>query len=253
MPVSAAGMAEHVHNLSYDGTALLIGTHQGLWSQEPGASPQQISHDSFDVMGFTRDGDRWLASGHPGPGMDAPADLGLLKSTDQGRTWNEVSLGGEVDFHRLVTSGTAVAGINAHDGRLLRSEDAGATWVDLGAPGLYDLAIHPADSSTLVGTTPDGPVRSTDGGVAFTPVANAPLLALLAWTAGTLYGIDVDGAVYASTDDGATWERRGEVSRQPAALAADGDRVAALVGNRIVESTDGGTTFNPRIVDIPGH
>jgi hypothetical protein len=43
------------------------------------------------------------------------------------------------------------------------------------------------------------------------------------------------------------------VSQQPAALAADGDRIAALVGNRIMESSDGGATFSPRIVDIPGH
>lgn len=252
-PVSATGMAEHIHNLAYDGARLLIGTHQGLWSQEAGTSPDQISREPFDVMGLTRDGDRWLASGHPGQGMNAPADLGLMQSTDRGRTWDEVSLSGEVDFHRLVTSGTVVVGVNAHDGRVLRSEDGGATWADLGTPGLYDMAISPVDSSILVGTTPDGPVRSSDGGGSFTPVAGAPLLALLAWAGGALYGIDVDGVVYRSTDDGATWERRGEVSEQPAALAADGDRVAALVGNRIVESTDGGTTFSPRIVDIPGH
>jgi hypothetical protein len=252
-PVSGDGMAEHVHNLAYDGSTLLIGTHQGLWAQEPGQEPVQISRDPFDVMGFTRGDGRWLASGHPGPGMDAPADLGLLQSTDQGRTWDEVSLGGEVDFHRLVTSGPVVVGVNAHDGRVLRSDDSGATWAALGAPGIYDLAMNPDDPSILVGTTPDGPVRSIDGGSAFEPVADAPLLALLAWTGSTLYGIDVDGSVFASTDDGATWERRGAVSKQPAALAADGDRIAALVGNRIVESSDGGADFSPRIVDIPGH
>lgn len=252
-PVSGVGMAEHVHNLAYDGGRLLIGTHQGLWAQASGQEPDQVSRDSFDVMGFTRADDRWLASGHPGPGMDAPADLGLLQSTDQGRTWDEVSLGGEVDFHRLVTSRAVVVGVNAHDGRLLRSDDGGQSWADLGTPGLYDVVIGPADPSLLVGTTPDGPVRSTDGGASFTPVSEAPLLALLAWSGGTIYGIDVDGTVYASTDAGATWGRRGAVSQQPAALAADGDRIAALVGNRIMESSDGGATFSPRIVDIPGH
>lgn len=252
-PVSGAGMAEHVHNLAYDGERLLIGTHQGLWLQASGQKPEQVSRDSFDVMGFTRTGDRWLASGHPGPGMDAPAGLGLLQSTDQGRTWDEVSLGGEVDFHRLVTSGDVVVGVNAHDGRMLRSDDGGRSWVDLGTVGLYDVVISPVDPSVLVGTTPDGPVRSTDGGATFTPVPEASLLALLAWTGAALYGIDVEGTVYASTDDGVTWERRGAVSEQPAALAADGNRIAALVGNRIVESTDGGATFSPRIRDIPGH
>lgn len=252
-PVSGAGMAEHVHNLAYDGERLLIGTHEGLWAQAPGEDPEQVSRDTFDVMGFSRADDRWLASGHPGPGMDAPADLGLLQSADQGRTWTEVSLGGEVDFHRLVTSGDVVVGVSAHDGRLLRSEEGGVTWVDLGTPGLYDIVASPTDDAILVGTTPDGPVRSTDGGASFSAVADAPLLALLAWTAGSLYGVDVDGGVFKSSDDGETWVQQGAVSRQPSALAADGTRVAALVGNRIVESTDGGVSFDARIVDIPGH
>lgn len=88
--------------------------------------------------------------------MDAPADLRLLETTDQGRTWTEVSLGGEVDFHRLVVSGDVVACLNVHDGRLLRPDDDGATWTDLGVPGLYDVAISPADPSIIVGTTENG-------------------------------------------------------------------------------------------------
>lgn len=50
-------------------------------------------------------------------------------------------LSGEVDFHRLAPSDSVVVGLNAADGRLLRSDDDGATWTDLGVPGLYDLAI----------------------------------------------------------------------------------------------------------------
>ena len=252
-PASGADMAGHIHNLGYDGRRLLIGTHEGLWAQDPGATPAQVSEQAFDVMGFTPAADRWLASGHPGAGMDAPADLGLLASTDQGRTWTEVSLGGEVDFHRLVSSGDVVVGLNAHDGRLLRSEDGGDTWADLGVPGLYDVAISPVDPSLVVGTTEDGPVRSTDGGATFTPLSDAPLLALLAWADDTVYGIDVDGAVHASSDNAVTWVQRGSVSRQPTALAADGTTLAALVGNRIVESIDGGVSFSPRIVELAGH
>jgi hypothetical protein len=78
-PVSGADMACHIHNLAYDGCQILIGTHEGLWGQTPGATPTQVSEDAFDVMGFTSITDRWLASGHPGEGMDAPADLGLLQ------------------------------------------------------------------------------------------------------------------------------------------------------------------------------
>lgn len=246
-------MAGHIHNLTYDGRRLLIGTHEGLWAQGLGATPAQVSDEAFDVMGFTPAADRWLASGHPGGGMDAPADLGLLESTDQGRTWTEVSLGGEVDFHRLATSGDVVFGLNAHDGRLLRSDDDGATWADLGVPRLYDLAISPTDPSVIVGTTENGPVRSTDSGATFQPIAGAPLLALLAWTGETLYGADVDGQVSVSEDDGTTWSPMGSLPTQPAALAATGTTVSALVGDTIFESVDGGGLFVPRITDLAGH
>jgi photosystem II stability/assembly factor-like uncharacterized protein len=246
-------MAGHIHNLGYDGRRLLIGTHEGLWAQDPGAAPAQVSEQDFDVMGFTPAADRWLASGHPGPGMDAPPDLGLLASTDQGRTWSEVSLGGAVDFHRLLSSGDVVVGLNAHDGRLLRSEDGGDTWADLGVPGLYDMAISPADPSLVVGTTENGPVRSTDGGAAFTPLADAPLLALLAWTGDTLFGVDVEGTLHASADAGVSWAPRGTVPAQPSALAATGTTIAALVGDTVLESVDGGASFVARITDLAGH
>lgn len=252
-PVSGADMAGHIHNLAYDGRQLLIGTHEGLWGQTPGATPTQVSEDAFDVMGFTPTTDRWLASGHPGEGMDAPADLGLLQSTDQGRTWTDVSLSGEVDFHRLATSDSVVVGLNAADGRLLRSDDDGATWTDLGVPALYDLAIDPTNSSIVIGTTEDGPVRSTDSGATFQPIDGAPLLALLAWTGGTLYGAGVDGQVMVSQDGGATWSAVGSLPAQPAALTAAGAAIAALVDDNILESLDGGRSFSPRLTDLGGH
>lgn len=248
-----ATMAGHVHTLAYEGETLLIGTHEGLWAQAPGSDPAPRSTDPFDVMGFALAGDRMLASGHPGPGMDAPADLSLLASDDRGVTWSEVSLGGEVDFHRLTASGDVVLGINARDGRLLRSADRGLTWTDLGTPGLFDLAVAPTDPAVVVATRETGPVRSTDGGVSFAAIDAAPLLALLAWTDTTLYGIAPDGRVHASSDAGMTWSARGTVGELPIAVASDGPRMAALVGNDILESPDGGTTFSPRLEDLAGH
>ncbi|CAB4949985.1 unannotated protein [freshwater metagenome] len=252
-PISGAELAGHIHNLAYDGRRLLIGTHEGLWGQVPGARPAQLSDDAFDVMGLTIAGDRWLASGHPGDGMDAPADLGLLQSTDRGRTWAEVSLGGEVDFHRLAASGAVVVGLNAHDGRLLRSDDGGTAWIDLGVPGLYDLAVSPADPAVIVGTSESGPVRSIDSGASFNAVGGAPLLALLAWTGGTLYGADVDGRIHESTDDGITWKPLGSLPSQPSALAATGATIAALVADTVLESVDGGASFTLRITGLGGH
>ena len=247
---------EHVHGLALDGQRLVVGTHQGLWGQDPGQDPVQVSDTAFDVMGLALDGDRWLASAHPAAGQDAADDLGLQASTDAGVTWAPVSLQGEVDFHRLVAAADTVMGMSAHDGKLLRSTDGGTTWDDLGTPALFDLAVDPAQPRTVVATTQKGPVRSTDGGTTFTPIPDAPLVAFLAWTNRTLYGLAPDGTLQASTDGGTTWEARGNAgSGQPGALAADGDTVVALTGSVVTQSTDGGATFAPRLnlIGAQGH
>jgi hypothetical protein len=245
--VDVAGAAwEHVHNLAFDGDALLLGTHQGLYRQVPGQQPELISDTPFDAMGLTYDGQQWLASGHPAPGDELPSDLGLRASPD-GRTWTTLSLAGEVDFHRLAASGTTVMGIPAHGDTLLRSTDAGATWTRLDNPGVFDLAVDPVDPTRAVATTQSGPISSQDQGGSWVPLPAAPLIAFISWTPSGLLGLAPDGAVMASTDAGATWQTRGSVGGQPAALAVSADNVAALVGDRVVHSQDGGKTFSVRI------
>jgi hypothetical protein len=250
--VTGAGWA-HVHNLAYtgDGT-LLLGTHEGLYQQLPGQQPALLSETPFDVMGLAYDGTRWLASGHPSQGEDLPADLGLRASPD-GRAWTTVSLLGEVDFHRLTAAGDTVLGVAAHDGTLLRSTDAGATWTRLDNPGLFDLALHPADAGRAVATTESGPVVSADAGSTWKASAGAPVLAFVGWTDDALLGVAPDGTVHASTDDGATWTVRGSAGGQPAAIAVDGQRLAVLVGGTVRESTDGGATFADRLTGIGDH
>ena len=243
----------HVHNLALIGDVLFIGSHEGFWRHTLQQEPVLVSDPAFGVMGLFRSGNRWLASGHPGPNMDAPSVLGLLESQDSGVTWQSVSLLGEVDFHRLVSTGDVVLGVNAHSNSLLRSTDGGHTWRDLGTPPLFDLAIDPADPNSVFATTEAGPVRSTDGGITFTPGTSPVLLALLAWTEQGLYASAVDGQIFHSTDSGTTWDTRGTLGGQPAALAADSSNVVGVVGDSIFGSSDGGVTFNKRVAGSGGH
>ena len=105
----------------------------------------------------------------------------------------------------------------------------------------------------VLGTQQSGPVRSTDGGKTFQPIPDAPLLAFLAWTGSTVYAIATDNTVHVSNDAGATWEQLGQLQGQPQALGADGDRVVALAGSTIWDSTNGGRTFTPRIAGLADH
>jgi hypothetical protein len=251
-PVSADGIdIGHVHNVSLDGDAVLLGTHEGLYRQDPGRPPAPVG-DPFDVMGLTIDGDRWLSSGHPGHGMDAPADLGLRASTDNGSTWKQVSLAGEVDFHRLTASGATVLGVNSGDGLLWRSTDDGATW-DTHGEGPFDLALNPADPKQGIATTSTGPLSSSDGGLTWTPIAGAPPIAFVAWTDTGIVGADPDGKIMRSTDGGTTWTQAGAVDGQPSGLAASGEHVVVLQGETLWESADAGATFTARINGLPGN
>jgi hypothetical protein len=248
--VVAPGGWGHVHSIALDGTRLLLGTHDGLWQQLAGQTPTQLSSTTFDVMGLAVSGGTLLASGHPPEGSSAPADLGLITSTDGGQSWAEVSLGGMVDFHRLVASGDVVTGISASDDTLIRSDDAGQAWTDLGKSTLFDLAIDPKDPSQLLGTSNGGPMASSDGGTTFTSLMGAPLMALLAWTDAGICGAGVSGRIYASTDSGQTWTPAGTVGAQPEAVAAEGSTVVAVVGTKVVESNDGGASFTDRVTGI---
>jgi photosystem II stability/assembly factor-like uncharacterized protein len=241
-----------VHNLAYDGPSLVLGTHGGLFRQAPGQPAEQLSATRFDVMGLAHDGTRWLASGHPGADENLPADLGLRASAD-GRTWTTVSLLGEVDFHRLTAAGPTILGVSAHDRALLRSTEGGTTFTRIDNPGVFDVALDPGDPTRALATTQTGLMATNDRGDTWQPVSGAPLLAFVAWTTDRVYGITPDGTVHVSTDGGARWTPRGTVGGQPGAAAAEGDRVAVLVGGSVLESTDGGATFAPRLTGIGGH
>ena len=250
--VSGADVGGHVHHVAIDGTDVILGTHDGVWRQRTGEPPRRVSEPPFDVMGLALTADRMLASGHPGPQMDAPADLGLIASVDGGQSWRSVSLWGEVDFHRLTAAGDVVMGVAAADGALLRSEDAGASWSVLTGIPSIDVAIDPGNPESILVTTENGVASSVDGGESWSAVPDAPLLGLLAWTDGRVYGADAQGRVHVSEDAGRSWSARGILPAPAMAVAADGDRVLAYVGGTVVESTDGARTFLARVTDLPG-
>jgi hypothetical protein len=229
--------------------ALYIATHSGLFRSAPGeSSATRVEAPEQDLMGFSIAGpDRFVASGHPGPGMDAPAALGMIESTDRGRSWETLSLSGEADLHLLRASGDAAY---AYDGLLRVSADAGRSWEQREAPDeLIDIAIDPADGNHVLASTGAGVRSSSDGGRTWDDTSlKAP--ALLAWAgeAGPL-AIGGDGRIFRSRDGGSTWVPGGGTYRgQLAAFAADAaGTIYVAQGNGAVDaSTDGGRTWRPR-------
>ncbi|MFD4314938.1 F510_1955 family glycosylhydrolase [Streptomyces sp. NPDC058548] len=252
---SAAALS-HIHGLGLRGDSLYVATHQGIYTPDADGAPVPVGDRRDDFMGFTVTAEgHFLASGHPAPGADGPADLGLVASTDSGRTWREKSLAGKVDFHALDTArDSTVYGYDSANGRLRVSAD-GVTWDDRAALRALDIAVSPADPATVLASTESGVARSTDGGRTFAPGAGR-VLAYLSWGApDALFGVDPDGVLFRGTGGGAGWNRVSTVpGGAPQALTVvDARRLLVATGDGVYESRDAGRTFERRMaVKAPG-
>jgi hypothetical protein len=246
----------HVHGLGINPTdkALFIATHSGTYRVPRGAARAvRVGEGRQDTMGFTIVGpDRFLGSGHPDPQamreQNLPPNLGLIESTDGGRTWTPISLLGEADFHVLRSRGSQVYGFDSTGGRLLVSRDAGRTWSRRPIPaGLIDLALHPQRSSHVVAATERGLIASTDDGRRWR--ALSPGVGLLAWPAPrALLLVDGAGQVHVSRNAGQGWIAIGNIGGQPAAFyAAPGRELyVALHDGTVKRSADGGRSWELR-------
>lgn len=245
----AAASIVDVHGIGVNPAdkALYIATHSGLFRSPPDASTAvRVDAPEQDLMGFSVAGpDRFVASGHPGPGQQGTMSLGLLESRDRGRSWQSISLQGS-DLHLLRAAGDAVY---AFDGQLRASRDGGRTWQQRSAPDrLIDVAIDPADGDRVLAATESGVQASLDGARTWQKTSlNGPVL--LVWAQpGRPAAIGGDGAVQTSTDGGRRWKPAGTAGGQPAAFAADreGALYVARPDGAVDWSSDGGRTWRPR-------
>ncbi|MEW1549504.1 F510_1955 family glycosylhydrolase [Streptomyces tsukubensis] len=241
----------HIHGVEVhpgDGK-LYVATHNGIYTPGAEGRPRLVGDRKDDFMGFTlgKDG-TFLASGHPAPGRDAPANLGLIESKDTGRSWQDRSLTGEVDFHSLDHAHDTVYGYDSTNGLLRVSKD-GTDWEKRSSLKALDIAVSPTDPGTVLATTESGISRSTDGGRTFA-AGSGTVLAFLDWTdEKSLYGVDPAGKVSVSADGGKTWRQTGTApGGGPQALTAvDARRLVVATQDGVYESVDGGAAFTKRL------
>lgn len=249
---TASQEISHVHGLGVnpaDG-ALFIATHSGLFrSQEGTTDAERVDQQYQDTMGFTVVGpDHFLGSGHPAPGEDRPPNLGLIKSTDSGQSWREVSLAGEADFHVLRYAHERVYAYNGLSGVVMLSDNGGHGWIERRPPGsVIDLAVDPDDPQRIIVSTERGLAISSNDGRTWRPLDGA--IGLLAWPReDTLYLIDAQGRVQVTSGPEGGWKEVGSIGGQPAALtAADAQELyAALADATVKASSDGGVSWEVR-------
>ena len=221
---------DHVHGMGVDpgdGT-VYVATHDGLF-RAAGGPLTRVGTSGRDLMGFTITGPKsFLSSGHPGPGEQAPNPLGVIRSEDAGATWSPLGLAGEVDFHALEVRGGVVYGYDATNRVLRASSDGGRSWSSLSELLALDITAEPSNPAKVLATVPGGVAASVDGGRSFN-APTGPQLVYLSWAAdGVVYGIGLDGALFASTDRGMSWQQRGTApGGRPQALTAISDPTAS--------------------------
>lgn len=222
---------EHIHGLAVlpDGT-LRAGTHVGVRRITQQAEVTDVGPVN-DYMGMTgRPGTRTLlSSGHPGPSSPFPNPVGFIRSKDGGKSWDAISLGGEVDFHSLATDGRTIVGFDGSD--LLRSEDEGRSW-SRGAIVQVSALTYAQDA--LWAATTSGIIRSTDDGISFSSAPNAPEAVFLAsGSDGALWSFDRYGTAWTSRN-GVDWRLQATVGEVQAVAAKDASTAFAITKDQLI-------------------
>ena len=191
---------------------------------------------------------RLVGSGHPDRQESLPAVLGLIDSTDGGRSWRAVSRLGTADLHKIVFKHGRMYAIDAVAGALLQSRDAGKTFSEqytpVGVP-INDFDVDPANPDRIVAASASALYRSDNAGRTWKLLANNFGIRL-AWPAADgLYRALKDGAVQRSADAGATWQSSGRVGGEPYEFKAvsRNELYLALSDGTILRTQDRGQTW----------
>ncbi|MGQ0546723.1 MAG: F510_1955 family glycosylhydrolase [Betaproteobacteria bacterium] len=219
-PAHALIELRHAHGLGYsaDGSNILIPNHHGIavysagrWSTLPGPAN--------DYMGFVVTRDFIFTSGHAAGSRGAANPLGLMRSTDGGRSWTRLGLEGQAEFH-FVAAGyfsNSLYVYNAEPNPLMprpgiyrMTGDRLVGWRGAAGRGLRGelgmLTAHPTLSGTVAAAATEGLYLSRDGGNEFTPLlagtrattarflleGDALLVGLLEGMRPGLYRVDID-------------------------------------------------------------
>ncbi len=233
----------HVHDLVVEGEGnmLLVATHRGLLRLSDGQY-RAVGDEIHDLMAMVEmpDGDL-VASGHPDLRLEqyrvegAPSFLGLVRSADDGETWDVVDLLGEADFHALVATGDGIIGADS-SGTVWRFDSDGDGQPVGALPfDANDLAVSIDDSAELVATSWDGELAlSDDAGQTWELLAGMPAIIEVEWTAAGITGATAAGELFTAVTPSGPFERAGDApSDIQSLLVSDAGTWVATHGGQI--------------------
>lgn len=237
------GSVSHIHDVKVFGDRVLLNTHEGLYQYLAANSMKKISSDDFDVMGLAASGRMLYASGHPGAKSNLPNPIGLLSSTDGGKSWKKVSLQGEVDFHMLEVGKNDMYGADSGSGQLMYSSNLGKSWRKLGENKYSDIVVVSTKSGSAYGLKSGALVKTTDAFTTSTSIKSSIKWSSVEILDSTLYASS-GKSIYRSTDNGKIWKKMATLSSEISSITMNAKIFAAVTSNAIFVSRDGGKSFN---------
>lgn len=168
---------------SADGRQLVVATNEGfrIFADGTWSVPDLPKHD---YLGYEVTDDGFYSSGYPDPAANLASPLGLVKSSDEGKTLTPLVFEGESDFN-LVGVGYRNHAIYVFNGvpnskltlGIHYSLDDGQTWQESALRGLKNsparIAVHPTEANRVAIATEGGLLLSSDYGDTFEPVGES--------------------------------------------------------------------------------
>ena len=239
------GSISHIHHIKAFGKQILLGTHEGLFAYIDKDTVTRLGDENFDIMGLSTSGRTLFASGHPGPGSKLPEPVGLLQSTNVGKSWIKVSLQSEVDFHLLESSSTDIYGIDSRSGNLLHSSDRGKSWSNRGKSTFTDIAPHPTKKKSAL-SLKNGILFLTDSAFEKSKtILSKERLTSLDWINGRLLAAS-GKSLLRSNDYGATWKEIRGFSDEIVTITQSKELIVVVTPNQIHISRDQGKSFTSK-------
>jgi hypothetical protein len=236
------GTISHIHSVRAFGDQVILGTHEGLFRYVDAQTVQSMGPENFDIMGLAVFGKRLYASGHPGPGSKLPEPVGLLLSTDSGKSWKQMGLQGEVDFHLLESAGGDMYGVDSGSGNLLYSKNAGKSWVSRGKNLFSDIAINPAKVGSALAIREGKLISTQKSFTTMRAVDSTLIFSSIDWLGKSLLATS-GKSLYRSGDLGLSWKKVSDFPEDVSTVTQSSKIIAVVSGNSIYKSSDGGKTF----------
>lgn len=232
----------HIHNIKVNGGQVLLGTHEGLYLYQGGSQMRMLGKENFDVMGLAVSEGKIYASGHPNPGSNLPAPVGLIVSIDNGSTWSQISLQGKVDFHMLEVLGNEIYGADSQSGNLLYSHDGGKTWKNLGTHMFKDISIY-SNKPGIALAIDNKKLVFTNDGFKTSKIVKTSFIPNSVDSLDNLIYVSSNKNLYLSDDLGKSWKAIAKFDNPISVVSVSKKAVVVVVGSSILISKDSGKSF----------